>query len=83
MECSICYELIDTNNNQILKCNHVFHKECINKWLKKNNKCPICRKIIIYNYKRIGIYNNKDNLNKMIETYKKFSPLRLLRREQV
>jgi len=23
-------------------CGHSFHKECINPWLNKYNKCPIC-----------------------------------------
>lgn len=26
-----------------LKCNHIFHKKCIDKWFKKHKKCPICR----------------------------------------
>ena len=29
---------IVTSNN----CGHCFHVECINPWLKKYNKCPIC-----------------------------------------
>jgi len=24
-------------------CNHIYHKKCIDKWLKKKNSCPICR----------------------------------------
>eukprot|EP00347_Sterkiella_histriomuscorum_P002074 403369575 len=39
--CSICFE--KSSNSQILKCNHEFCKECISDWLRKHNKCPICR----------------------------------------
>ena len=40
--CSICME----DNSDLWKslpCNHWFHKLCINKWLKKNRTCPLCR----------------------------------------
>jgi hypothetical protein len=28
------------------KCNHLFHKICIDKWLENNTTCPLCRTVI-------------------------------------
>ena len=42
--CVICLE--DFKNSEkaiILPCIHLFHKNCIKSWLKKNNSCPICK----------------------------------------
>jgi len=43
-ECSICMEIYKLNEIVFeLPCVHIYHKECIKKWLKSNNTCPICR----------------------------------------
>ncbi|OIV95050.1 hypothetical protein TanjilG_10870 [Lupinus angustifolius] len=43
--CSIC--LSDYKSKEIVrcipKCRHCFHAECIDKWLRMNSSCPICR----------------------------------------
>ncbi|KAM7272412.1 hypothetical protein ACFE04_027075 [Oxalis oulophora] len=43
--CSIC--LCDYSAKEILKslpkCQHCFHANCIDEWLKLNAACPICR----------------------------------------
>lgn len=47
--CSICcVEYANDDDICILPCNylHYYHKDCIFTWLKKNNDCPLCRKII-------------------------------------
>jgi hypothetical protein len=44
--CSICWSSMNINNNTNTKCNHLFHKICIDKWLENNTTCPICRTII-------------------------------------
>ncbi len=44
-ECMICLDdYKDEDKIRILKCEHGFHKDCVDKWLKDcNYKCPICR----------------------------------------
>ena len=42
-ECSICLEDI-IEDTVHLKCNHIFHKECLKEWFKIKTTCPICRK---------------------------------------
>ena len=42
MECSICLEKI-LEEKKILNCNHEFHNECIDLWLKEKKECPVCR----------------------------------------
>ncbi len=42
--CSICQEEYKTKEyKRELNCDHVFHKKCIDKWLKTHLTCPCCR----------------------------------------
>jgi len=41
-ECCICMDDIDCDVYKT-KCNHHFHKECMESWLKNSSTCPICR----------------------------------------
>lgn len=53
-ECAVCLEYLNTGDLAILDCKHIFHLDCINKWLsydeysKKRDKyslknsCPLC-----------------------------------------
>ena len=47
-ECPICLDNYQVNRDIMnLDCNHIFHHDCINLWLKDNNTCPQCRENII------------------------------------
>ncbi|XP_047315826.1 E3 ubiquitin-protein ligase ATL31 [Impatiens glandulifera] len=45
LECAVCLNEFD--DEEILrllpKCDHVFHPECIDAWLKSHVTCPVCR----------------------------------------
>lgn len=47
--CTICFENIQGKEHKVKlkKCNHIFHKKCLNKYLKETLlkfKCPNCNK---------------------------------------
>jgi hypothetical protein len=47
IDCSICLDKVESNVEIYkLKCKHVFHKSCIETWLKEKLSCPVCRKDI-------------------------------------
>lgn len=44
-ECPICLETFQSKKYKrvVTCCNNIFHKKCLDKWLKKNSTCPACR----------------------------------------
>ena len=47
--CSICLEQLDNSLFKYkLPCEHIFHRDCIDRWFKIKHNCPYCRKYAIY-----------------------------------
>jgi hypothetical protein len=48
-ECSICYNKYSESTGESCKlpCNHVYHKQCIFRWLENTKTCPLCRRKVI------------------------------------
>jgi len=46
--CSICRDTISSNSvcRKIKNCNHLFHIVCIDQWLERSVKCPLCRGLV-------------------------------------
>lgn len=49
--CAICCENLEEFDKVVkLNCNHIYHQDCINKWVKEKKldpSCPMCREYII------------------------------------
>lgn len=46
-ECSICLGDMWDRDSVFITCHHIFHKTCINQWLKDSDQpCPMCRTLL-------------------------------------
>ncbi|KAF8090365.1 hypothetical protein N665_0478s0025 [Sinapis alba] len=47
-ECVVCLSKLEDGDKARLlpTCNHWFHADCIETWLKLHSSCPICRNIV-------------------------------------
>lgn len=46
--CSICKENFDIHDTiRLLSCQHIYHKNCVDDWLKQHPRCPTCNKNIV------------------------------------
>ncbi|KAH7445720.1 hypothetical protein KP509_01G021600 [Ceratopteris richardii] len=44
VNCAICISTIIAGSPALqLPCKHLFHSECIARWLRAKNTCPLCR----------------------------------------
>ena len=61
MECSICLKIIQENEKYKTQCNHIFHRDCINRWLMIKQKCPYCRcNVVIDNNTKYMLFHDND-----------------------
>ncbi|KAH7190672.1 hypothetical protein BKA60DRAFT_663790, partial [Fusarium oxysporum] len=47
--CAICLEVFDSSETvRRLKCEHVYHQECIDRWFRgRHFTCPLCKSIYV------------------------------------
>ena len=43
VECTICKNQLTSQMASLQKCGHVFHYNCIEKYIKSSQKCPMCK----------------------------------------
>jgi hypothetical protein len=63
MDCPICLDLIDDNMASLVNCDHHFHKQCIDTWLKINPTCPLCRTTTLFDFKGHQYFRKNHFLN--------------------
>ena len=54
-ECVICLTPVDYASDRRLACNHVFHADCIERWLSSNNSCPVCRTVVTRETQEVAV----------------------------
>lgn len=54
--CSICLSPFEDGDSlaksveaDCTKCEHMFHYDCLEKWLMRKNNCPVCRRDLLFN----------------------------------
>ncbi|KAF8043411.1 hypothetical protein BT93_A1674 [Corymbia citriodora subsp. variegata] len=45
VECAVCLSMLEDGEmaRELPNCKHIFHVECIDKWLSSQSTCPVCR----------------------------------------
>jgi hypothetical protein len=50
-ECAICLDHYETGETvcwaKVKECNHIFHEDCIVRWLECHDECPLCRENLL------------------------------------
>lgn len=47
LQCTVCKQEFTFNESvKQLKCQHIYHENCIRPWLELHNTCPICRETL-------------------------------------
>ena len=70
--CAVCLSTFKENETvRILSCNHIYHKDCIDRWLlnKEEPNCPKCRQAFIHvpqiseeEFQRVRELEHRNNL---------------------
>ena len=48
-DCAVCLEAFQAGDRcrQLPRCEHSFHADCVDSWLRKSSACPVCRADVV------------------------------------
>ncbi|KAF8723716.1 hypothetical protein HU200_021681 [Digitaria exilis] len=48
-DCAVCLEAFEPGDRcrRLPRCEHSFHAECVDSWLRKSSACPVCRADVV------------------------------------
>ncbi|RLN13341.1 E3 ubiquitin-protein ligase EL5-like [Panicum miliaceum] len=48
-DCAVCLEAFEPGDRcrRLPRCEHSFHAECVDSWLRKSGACPVCRTDVV------------------------------------
>ena len=48
-DCAVCLEAFEPGDRcrRLPRCEHSFHAECVDSWLRKSGACPVCRAEVV------------------------------------
>nr|CAB3447820.1 unnamed protein product [Digitaria exilis] len=55
-ECAVCLEAFRAGDRRrvLPRCGHGFHAECVDTWLRRSRRCPVCRTEVVEQCKDAG-----------------------------
>ncbi|KAI1698603.1 ring finger domain-containing protein [Ditylenchus destructor] len=84
--CSICRDSLDeVDQCCLIECGHVFHFDCVKKWLRIKEECPTCRTKSSESHVCRLYFSSEDNSNEnsLEETVQKYAQIIGHQREQI
>eukprot|EP00591_Stephanopyxis_turris_P007887 CAMPEP_0195527202 /NCGR_PEP_ID=MMETSP0794_2-20130614/28715_1 /TAXON_ID=515487 /ORGANISM="Stephanopyxis turris, Strain CCMP 815" /LENGTH=320 /DNA_ID=CAMNT_0040658065 /DNA_START=730 /DNA_END=1692 /DNA_ORIENTATION=+ len=60
--CTVCLDVVEEGDRVgVLKCDHIFHADCLKMWLRRRNVCPLCQSPDIASPRRRRRQRQSDN----------------------
>ncbi|KAL8027071.1 hypothetical protein ABFX02_14G071800 [Erythranthe guttata] len=84
LECVICLSLFEDGDKcrKLGLCEHAFHVECVDMWLRSHKTCPVCRARADVRAVRTNHGTNSNNNNNNVMNSEEFCEMRVVRVEE-